>query len=284
MRTNWRIQRGVALIAVLWLVAAMSLIITGIVQAVRSEARIGGLQRHALVASAVADAAILLALQSMQANKVELPKALLLMPVQFGGQSFEVAVRPLNGLIDLNNASLVLLVELFRQGAAVSPDVAQALAQAVVDFRQTRSAKGRLQGFDAIEDMLSVPGMTYDLYAKIKDLVTAELRNGSGRINPMVAPLGVLQVLTGGDAARAASLAATRDADPNLMDTSFFKPDQIEMTASSNLQLQVRVDVPDGGVVQKIWHIYWGSDPRSGLPWRVLGSQQTMQRAVRPGR
>lgn len=282
MRTNWGIQRGVALIAVLWLVAAMSLIITGIVQAVRSEARIGGLQRHALAASAVADAAILLALQSMQANKVELPKALLLMPVQFGGQSFEVTVRSLNGLIDLNNASLVLLVELFRQGAAVSPDVAQTLAQAVVDFRQTRSAKGRLQGFDAVEDVLSVPGMTYDLYAKIKSLVTAELRNGSGRINPMVAPLGVLQVLTGGDAARAASLAATRDADPNLMDTSFFKSDQIEMTASSNLQFQVRVDVPDGGVLQKIWHIYWGPDPRSGLPWRVLAGHQTLQRAVRP--
>jgi general secretion pathway protein K len=123
--------------------------------------------------------------------------------------------------------------------------------------------------------------MTYDLYAKIKTLVTADLRNGSGRINPMVAPLGVLQVLTGGDAARAAVLAATRDADPNLMDTSFLKSDQIEMTASSNLQFQVRVNLPDGGVLQKIWHIYWGSDPRSGLPWRVLGSQQTMQRAVR---
>jgi general secretion pathway protein K len=275
-------QRGVALIAVLWLVAAMGLIITGIVQAVRSEAQTTGLQRQALVANGLADAAILLALQSMQAQNGVLPKSIQVMPVQFEGRRSEVSVQPLNGLIDINHASVVLLSDLFRYGGAITPDAAQALAQAAVDFRQTKSAKGRLQGFDAIEDLLSVPGMSYDLYAKIKNLITADLKNGSGRVNPLVAPLGVLQVLTGGDASRAAILAATRDADPNLMDTSFLKPDQIEMTASSNLQFQVRVALPDGGVLQKIWQIYWGSDPRSGLPWRVLGSQQTMQHAARP--
>lgn len=275
-------QRGVALIAVLWLVAAMGLIITGLVQAVRSEARTTGLQRQALVADGLADAAILLALQSMQTQNGVLPKSTLVMPVQFEGRRSEVSVQPLNGLIDINHASVVLLSDLFRYGGAITPDAAQALAQAAVDFRQTKSAKGRLQGFDAIEDLLSVPGMSYDLYAKIKNLITADLKNGSGRVNPLVAPLGVLQVLTGGDASRAAILAATRDADPNLMDTSFLKPDQIEMTASSNLQFQVRVALPDGGVLQKIWQIYWGSDPRSGLPWRVLGSQQTMQHAARP--
>jgi general secretion pathway protein K len=276
------IQRGVALLAVLWLVAAMSLIITGIVQAVRSEARITGLQRQAVVANAMADAAILLALQSMHAKKVELPKNILVVPVQFEGQTNEVSVRSLNGLIDINNASVALLSDLFRYGGAVTPQAAQSLGQGTVDFRQTKSAKGRLQGFDAIEDLLSVPGLTYDLYVKIKNLVTADLKNGSGRVNPLAAPLGVLQVLTGGDVSRAAILAATRDADPSLMDTSFLKPDQIEMTASSNLQFQVRVALPDGGVLQKMWLIYWGSDPRSGLPWRVLGSPQTMQHAARP--
>jgi general secretion pathway protein K len=230
----------------------------------------------------MADAAILLALQSMHAKKVELPKNILVVPVQFEGQTNEVSVRSLNGLIDINNASVALLSDLFRYGGAVTPQAAQSLGQGTVDFRQTKSAKGRLQGFDAIEDLLSVPGLTYDLYVKIKNLVTADLKNGSGRVNPLAAPLGVLQVLTGGDVSRAAILAATRDADPSLMDTSFLKPDQIEMTASSNLQFQVRVALPDGGVLQKMWLIYWGSDPRSGLPWRVLGSPQTMQHAARP--
>src|SRR5450830_913947 len=199
-------QRGVALIAVLWLVAAMGLIITGLVQAVRSEARTTGLQRQALVANGFADAAILLALQNMQAQQKELSKAIQIIPVQFEGRLSEVSVQPLNGLIDINNASVVLLSDLYRHAGGMNADAAQALAQATVEFRQTKSTKGRAQGFDAIEDLLAVSGMTYELYAKMNRVITADLKTGSGRVNPMAAPAGVLQVLTGGDVSRAAVL------------------------------------------------------------------------------
>ena len=283
MRNPRVFQRGVALIAVLWLVAAMGLIITGIVQAVRSEAQTTGLQRQALVANGLADAAILLALQSLHAQQKEPSKAIQIIPVQFGGRASDVSVQPLNGLIDINNASVVLLSDLYRIAGGMNPDSAQALAQTTVEFRQTKSTKGRAQGFDAIEDLLGVSGMTYDLYAKINRLITADLKTGSGRVNPLVAPAGVLQVLTDGDVARAAVLAAQRDADPNLMDTSFLKPEQIEMASSSSLRFQVRVSLPDGSTLQKTWQVYWSPDPRSGLPWRVLGTQQSMQRSTSTG-
>ena len=282
MRKPEMTERGVALIAVLWLVAAMVLIITGVVQAVRGEARIAGWQRQALVADTLADAAILLALQSMQAQKSELPKSIQVIPVQFEGQLREVSVRPLNGLIDINNATVVLLADLYRHAGAMNHDAAQALAQATIQSRQTKDAKGRPQGFDAVEDLLRVPGLTYDLYAKIAAFVTADIRTGSGRVNPMAAPMGVLQVLTGGDVYRAAILAAKRDADPNLMDTSFLKPEQIEMASSNSLQLQVRVGLPDGNSLQKTWIVYWAHDPRSGLPWRVLCTQQSMRQSIQP--
>lgn len=275
-------QRGVALIAVLWLVAAMSLIITGITQAVRSEARTVGLQRQALLASAWADAAILLALQNMQAQKKEPNNTVQLIPVHFGGRTGEVSVRPLNGLIDINNASILLLADLYRHAGEMSPDAAQALAQATSEARESRSTKGLTSRFEATEDLLRVPGMTYGLYAKISNLITADLPAGNGRVNPLAAPVGVLQVLTGGDIARAAAVANRRDADPNLMDTSFLNPAQIDMASSSSLQLRVRVNLPDGGALQKSWHILWSIDPRSGLPWRVLGTQQSMQRATQP--
>ncbi len=275
-------ERGVALIAVLWLVAAMGLIITGLVQAVRGEARIAGWQRQALVADTLADAAILLALQSMHAQKSQPPKNIQVIPVQFEGQLREVSVRPLNGLIDINSATLVLLADLYRYAGEINPEAAQALAQATIEIRQTKDAKGSSQGFDAVEDLLRVPGMTYDLYAKIVALVTADIRTGSGRVNPMAAPVGVLQVLTGGDIPRATILAAKRDADPNLMDTSFLNPEQIEMASSDSLQLQVRVGLPDGNSLQKTWIVYWVRDPRSGLPWRVLGTQQSMRQSTQP--
>lgn len=282
MKNPGMAQRGVALIAVLWLVAAMGLIITGIVQAVRSEVRSAGLQRQALVANALADAAILLALQNMQAQQIEPRNTIQVIPVQFEGLTSAVSVQPLNGLIDINKATPMLLADMYRHAGGLNPEAAQALAQATAEVRQVKSAKGTAQGFDAIEDLLRVPGMTYDLYAKINRIVTADLKDGSGRVNALAAPVGVLQVLTGGDVSRAAILAAKRNADPNVMDTSFLKPEHIEMASSRNLRLQVQVALPGGGTSQNAWHVYWGSDPRSGLPWRVLGTQQSIQHSAQP--
>ena len=270
---------GVALIAVLWLVAAMSLIITGIVKSVRSEIRTVGVQRQAVIANALADAGILLALQNLQVQQKEPGAAIQLIPVKFEGLSAQVSVQPLNGLIDINNAAPLLVADLYRHAGGLNADAAQAMAQATVESRQFKNAKGVTQGFEAIEDLLRVPKMTYDLYVKVAGLVTADLKDGSGRVNALAAPVGVLQVLTGGDVARAASLAARRTADLNVMDTSFLKPEHIEMAPSRSLRLQVQVDLADGAAAQRAWLVYWGADPRSGLPWRVLGTQQSMQRA-----
>lgn len=276
-------RRGVALIAVLWLVAAMGLIIAGIVQAVRSEAQTVGLQRQAVVASALADAAILLALQFLQAQPEGPRKPTQMISVQFEDHVSEVMVQSLNGLIDINNAPVLLLAEMYRHAGGLSPAAAQALAQVTVEMRQRKGGKGVAQGFDAVEDLMGVPSITYDVYAKINSLVTASLREGSGRINPMASPVGVLQVLTGGDAARAAGFAARRSADSHLVDTSFFNPELIEMASSRSQQFQTRVDLPGGGSLQRTWQVLIDPDPRSGLPWHVLGVQQSVHQSARSG-
>jgi general secretion pathway protein K len=277
IRGSKSLQGGMALIAVLWMVAVMSLIITGIVQAVRGEAKTVGLQRQIVVADGLADAAILLALQSLQAQKVEPGKDIKSVTISFQERSYQVWVQPLNGLIDLNNAQPNLLADMYRYVGEIAPDSANALAQATVDFRQTKSPKGQLQGFASVEDLMRVPSMTYGLYAKIKDTVTADLKEGGGRVNPFAAPQSVLQVLTSGDVSRAAVLASKRDADPVLMDTSFLKPDFIEVAASRSVALRVRVELPGGNAFQKVWKTYWGTDPRTGLPWRVFDTQQSIQ-------
>ena len=273
--TNLR-QRGVALIAVLWLVATMGLIITGVVQSVRSEVRTVGLQRQSLVASAAADAAILMALQNLQALKVEPRAALQTIPVLFDGVARDVVVVPMNGLIDINRANVALLADLYRYAGELAPDAAQSLAQATLEWRQIKNVSGREQGFDSREDLLRVPQMTYELYAKVAGLVTADLKEGSGRVNPLAAPSGVLKVLAGGDVARAAALESRRNADPTAMDITLLKPEHIEMTSSRSLRFQVQIDLPGGGAFVRAWQVYWGEDPRSGLPWRVLGTQQSL--------
>lgn len=280
MQTIRIAQRGVALIAVLWLVVAMGLIVTGIVKSVRGELRTVGLQRQSLVANAHADAAILLALQHLHAQQKEPGASIQTVAVQFENQASAVTVVPLNGRIDINNASVALLAGMFRYAGGLNAELAQSLAQATVDRRQIKTAKGQALGFDASEDLLQVPGMTYDLYAKLADLVTADIKQGSGRVNPLAAPAGVLQVLTGGDVARAAALLASRDANASGMDTSFFQPEHIEMASSRSLRLQVQIALPDGSAAQRAWHVVWATDPRSGLPWRVLGVQQSLARPL----
>lgn len=277
MKASDSAPRGLALIAVLWLVAALSLIAAGIVQSVRNEIRTVGLQRQAVVAQALADAAILLALQRIHAQQPEPRSVLQIVPVQFENVSYDVSIQPLNGLIDLNSAKLALLADLYRYAGGLTSAAAQALAQATVDARQTKNIKGVTRGFDAIEDLLNLPQMTYGLYAKLVGSITADVKDGSGRVNPMASPVDVLLILSSGDRSRAVDLAIKRDLNPNVMDTSFFNPEHIETASSRSLSIQVTVGMLDGGTIQRRWHIYWGSDPRSRLPWRVLSTQSTVK-------
>ena len=274
--------RGIALIAVLWLVAAMSLIATGIVQSVRGEIRSVGAQRHALIAVARADAAILLALQNLQAQPQGNSSASQTLGVEFEGDQYSVLVESLNGRIDINSAPIALLSALYTHIGGLDAQGAQALAQATVDTRELKSGKGARRNFDAIEDLLGVPQMTYDLYAKLTGLITADIIGGSGRVNPKAAPPGVLLVIAGGNAARAGDFAAQRDVNPNLMDTSFFDPAYIDAATSPSLRLQVTIGLADGASALRVWHVYWGADPHSGLPWRVLSRPKPVIRLLQP--
>jgi len=268
-------QRGMALIAVLWLVAAVSLIVAGVVRSVRSEAQGAGLQRQVFLASARADAAILLALQNLHARSAALPAGWQTLPVQFEGAAYQVQLAPLNGLIDLNNAPVALLADMYQYAAGLDPQPALGLAQATLSARQLKNAKNIEQGFDAVPDLMRVPGMTYDLYAKVAPLVTAGIKSGSGRVNPLAAPLGVLAVLAAGNTARATQFMSQRNA-LNRVDSTFFKPESIDMSASTSLKIQVDIELPDGAQLQKSWYLFWGADPRTDLPWRVFDTQQVI--------
>ena len=268
--------RGMALIAVLWLVAAMSLIISGVVRSVRVDAQAVGLQRQLLRASVVGDAALLLAMQNLHADPKGLPKGQKNLSFDFGGQSYPVRITPLNGLVDLNNAPVALLAGLYQYAGGADPATAQTLAQDTLVTRQRINRKGLPWGFAAADDLLLVPGISYDLYAKVAPLVTAVIKNGSGRVNPLAAPLGVLEALAAGNTTRANQFMAQRDATDFLLDGTFFKPELIDMAVSKSLRFEVSVELPDGSRLQRAWQVYWDTDPRTNLPWRVLGKQQLL--------
>ena len=282
MTSSRKSPHGMALIAVLWLVAAMSIIAAGIVHSVLLEIKSVGLQRQAIGVVAQADAAILLALQHLQGHTKATSNATQTITVEFEGKQYGVKVESLNGRIDINSAPLTLLADLYIHAGQVTSQVARVLAQATIDIRNTKNSKGERRSFEAIEDLLGVPQMTYDLYARLAALITADIISGSGRVNPKAAPLGVLVVLAGGNVARAGDFAAQRDSSQNLMDTSFFDPLHIEELVSASLRLEVSVGLADGGLLTRNWYVYWGPDPRSGLPWRVLVKDKPLVRAFQP--
>lgn len=272
--------RGMALIAVLWLVAAMSIIVTGVVKSVRTEAAATGLHRQLAIGSGLADASILLALQQLQEPGGRAGDAPQSISVTFADQSMRVQIFALNGLIDLNNAPLQLLVDLYQVAGELDLSAAQEMAQATIHARQAKNSRGLLVGFDATEDLFRLPNFTYSLYAKIVGSVTADLSSGSGRVYPLAAPYGVLLVLCGGDASKANLLLSQRISKSALTDTTFLKPEFIEMGPSSSLKLQTSVPMPFG-FVSKEWIVAAVPDPVSALPWRTVYVSQPVANFAR---
>jgi general secretion pathway protein K len=92
----------------------------------------------------------------------------------------------------------------------------------------------------------------------------------------MAAPVSVLQVLTGGDAGRAAALYANRNVPLTGMDTTVLNPAFIDSSISSSFRLQALVPMANGASLVRTWDVLNIQDRRTGLPWRLLGKSLTL--------
>lgn len=263
-----RRPRGMVLIAVLWIVAALSLLVSGMARTVRSEAQVQSQARLRAVAGGVGDAALHLVLQQLVAS-AQPPAAMVFVDVVYRGTQVRVQVMPLNGLIDLNTAAAPLLAQMYVVAGGLPRQAAEALAQATVDFRSRRTAQGEAARFEAPEDLMGVPGVGYELYARLSRLVTAGGR-GSGRVNPMAAPVEVLTVLAGGNAAVAARIGAQRDAGQAGVDTTALEAGFIDSSAGRLFRLDARVPLADGAWLHVVRSISLNGSDRDGLPWRTF--------------
>ena len=274
-------RQGIALIAVLWIVAALSIIVTGVVHSVRSEVRLVSAARQTIEAVALGEAAIALVLQDM-ASRAERIVTLVTVNAVYQGHSMTIEIVPLNGLIDINKAPQSLLSSLYVFAGAMDAKAATALAEATVQTRSERDARGREQGFEAVQDLLRVPGMDYDLYARLSRLITAEAQ-GNGRVNPLAAPGEVLAVLAQGNTALASALATKRASGATDIDTTALNGEFIGNTSSLRYSLQAYVVLPSGARVVVSRGVDLRPDQRLGLPWRIFNAEHWMQGAPEKG-
>ena len=260
-------QRGVALVAVLWVVAALSILVTGLVQTQREEIRSAASARIRLQADAVGQGAIHMAVQTL-IQQSQRRERLSRIKVSYDGVEVQVEVQPFSGLVDVNLAPMPLLAALFSVNGGLDVEIATRLAAAVVALREARPA-GPPPRFRAPEELLAVEGVDYDLYARLAHLVTTDSR-GSGRINPLAAPAGVLLLLADGDQSLASRVAAERDAEVAGMDTTRLQAAFIDLSVSGRLRFRAFVPAPDGSEVIVVRDIDLSFASEGTAPWRTM--------------
>ena len=259
-------ERGMALLMVLWITAALGIIVASVSYMVRAEVRYVASMREAAVARATARAAVVLLLQELRASsqrRLDRPQAYMF---TFNGVAVNVLAAPLNGLIDLNQAPAPLLTKVFESTLGLDLMAAQALALSIVEKRTARGPSGGVVLFDAVEDLLEVPGLDYELYARLAPLVTANT-GGDGKINPYAAPEPLLVALAAGNHAAVTAFMAARESSAG--DLSSF--DQAFLTSSGATRLRVQVQIPkgDGGLSQVNCDASLVGQRVSATPWSI---------------
>lgn len=261
-----RQSAGMALIAVLWIVAALSVLVTGMAQTVRQQIGVAATLRDEVSGQALGEAAIALTLQALQVSG-ERPQRVERGVQQFDGVQMEVEVAPLDGLIALNGAGVSVLASALEVAGGLDQGAAQALAKTMVEWRDARAENGDRHYFEAVEDLLMVPGIDYGLYARLRPLFSAVGR-GSG-VNPMAAPPAVLAVLAGGNAGRVADLVQRRDAGDVGIDTTGLDQGMIGRSATTEYRISVGVPLGAGKMLLLTHDIDLRPAP-TGAPWRVF--------------
>ncbi len=266
-------QHGVALVAVMWMIAALSLVIMGLVHSVRGEIHITSGARDGVEAAALGDAAIAMALQRLVADRTPL-QGVTRMDAVFETRPISVWVAPLNGYIDIRRAPQTLLVDLFTVAGELPRGQAERLA---ADFVVARGDSAT--HIEAIEDLLPLLGGDVELYARLAPLIT--VNSGSGQVNPLAAPVGVLVVLARGDQALAARIDAAREADGALADTTSLPQENIGRGTVSQYRLEAHVPLVDGGTLIRVRVVDLGGAAEDGTPWRVLDARNMARPAAR---
>lgn len=267
--------KGLALVAVLWIVAALSIAATGLMYSATQEIKMAARQQNTVAAMASADAAIRLVLQDLVARKTPMGRPEQA-SVEFGGRLIRVRVKGLNGLININRAPEPLLAAMLVHMGGVPPGPASQLAATIAQWRAKPAPDGRVVGFDAPEDLLRVPGVDYDLYASIAPLISASV-SGSGLVDPRAAPLPVLVVLSQGNVALARQLYAAREHTSGDMDTTQLSAAFLEASSSGRgVSLQAEVPIADNLVLRRAWDVALTASGRTGLPWGLIEQRQSI--------
>ena len=193
-RTRWRLggdERGVALVAVLWVTVVLGLIAAVFMRETRVAVNLARNDIENAKAEAIADAGINRAELGLLGLDAALPWSVDGTPYSFAfaDGTVTVSMQDEGGKIDLNRSAGPVLQGLFTS-VGVAPEAASHLADAISDFRDADNLR-RLNGaedadyaaanlpydakdapFATTEELQQVLGMTRPLYDRVAPLIT----------------------------------------------------------------------------------------------------------------
>ena len=214
---------GIALVSVLWIVALLSIVVTGLSASVRTETRIVANTERMLQAQFAVESGVeLAAMNLMYPEAVRWPVDGSVRELTVADAQLRIATWNVTGKIDLNFAPMPLLRSLLLQ-TGVDATTADYLADAILDWRDSddfRHLNGaedtdyRIAGlpygakdapFDSIDELRMVLGMTDEIYTVIEKSITTfsgqsgvNLQHASAQVVAAMAGLENLQSTAGG--------------------------------------------------------------------------------------
>ncbi len=224
------IQRGLALVTVLWFIALISILALGFSKSTRTDVAIarnlldGAQTRH------LADAAIERAVMTLLDPQPEDEQAIMSgrsIPFNLGEAAVSYSIHSEQGKIDINQAPDMLLQGLLL-AIGLQQEQATSVADAIIDWRdendlrqlngaeraeyqQARLGAGPSNApFRSIAELQQVMGIDSELYRQLSPYVT--VHSFIDQVNPQTAPKTVLLAIPGVNASEVEVLIAAREA------------------------------------------------------------------------
>jgi general secretion pathway protein K len=272
-----RTVHGFALIAVLWTVAALGIIVGGIVSTQRQEVRWVTASRQVIEGRAIGQAVTyMLAKDILVGNKtLHYTRQY---PVSFMGHVVQVEVMALDGLADINKTPKPLLTQMLTTIGALPPHEAEALAQQWVGQRDAVLSSG---GWYNTAELMGLPAMQYDTFARLAPYVTAHSDTGAGLIDPLFAPPEMLNVLAKDHAEVAAQVLAARERGDVGIDTTRLEQAFIGTGGRKKVRFTARVHLGSHTYISTVTDLDLAGGA-TGQPWRVLQTSWAHQRSFNP--
>jgi hypothetical protein len=243
-------ERGVALAVVVWFIAGMALLVAGIVSRATVDTRLAQAHLFRAQAEAAGDGAVRLFLGELLEGRFNRAAGGLRSSYRLGDHEVTVVAVPATALLDLASAPRGSLAALFQRYGELPRSEAEDLAGAVVEWRQRdRRGAGGGAGFNAVEDVLRVPGVTRSLLDSLRDLVTVA---GGGVPNAA----GLAWV-----AAQAPGRIAAGDAPPDAPGGRGALP-----ALANSYRIDALVPVGERVWLRRRW-MSLGGGSASGFPW-----------------